>query len=695
MRDLFHGMACIELLGAEGAIPFARSCSLIRTFVLAGALLGAAACSGDGGGGPLVVTTVSVSATPTQITVGGTAQASAIVKDQNGNPLTGKSVNWVSLNPAVATVNPTTGLITGVSAGTATIQGTADGVSGSATVIVIGAVSACNTGITAADLPVGGVHVLTATETQGCIKMPAAAGAPADYLVIPANISATPDILGSYVLKSDEGENVPSGAVVPSNTIFSADNLTPRRAVTDPGAAQILFETRLRLMERRHLRIPDAQRARRERFRAQSQQRLSVSSAIPAIGDRTNFKVVGRTVPACSNYTTITAAVQYINERVIIYTDVAAPANGFTATDYQQIGDEFATLIYPANVSYFGMPLDEDANGRIIILYTPEVNKLTEANSESFVGGFFFGGDLFPSTGAGSCAASNEAELFYLLAPDPSGTINSNPRSVARVRQNTRGTIAHEFQHMINVSVKIDSEILQQFEEVWLDEALAHFAEDATGRVLRGIGETEEAGFTRAHGGSDDDFTAFFFQNLARFRIYLRDPGPVGPTSNAHADTSLAVRGAGWALLRYAADHYAGADVKLFTKRLVLGPEIGVANLVKRAGASFETIITGWLIANYADNQGIPGLSPLNSYKTYDMRSMMNSINAGIYPLKVTAVAGSGVVLTGLQARSGSGNYFHAPRPAGSPARTWRFLNEDGATAASFTGAAWIILRTR
>ncbi|MDP9179791.1 MAG: hypothetical protein M3O61_19140, partial [Gemmatimonadota bacterium] len=72
---------------------------MMRKSILAGALLGAAACSGggDGGGGPLVVTTVSVSATPTQITVGGTAQASAIVKDQNGNPLSGKAVNWVSL----------------------------------------------------------------------------------------------------------------------------------------------------------------------------------------------------------------------------------------------------------------------------------------------------------------------------------------------------------------------------------------------------------------------------------------------------------------------------------------------------------------------------------------------------------------------------------------------------------------------
>ena len=666
----------------------------MRKSILAGALLVAAGCGGgDGGGGPLVVTTVSVTATPTQISVGGTAQASAIVKDQNGNALTGKTVTWTTLQPAIATVNATTGLITGVSPGTATIQGASGGVTGTATVIVIGAVSACNTGITVVDLPVGGVRVLTAAETQGCIKMPATAGAPADYMVIAGNVSSTPDILGTYVLKSDEGENALSSTISPSNDVFSAVNTAPRNTLGDLGAAQIAFETRLRLMERRDLRIPEAQRAYRERLRGAAQGRFSVSSAIPAVGDQLNFKVPGRT-NACTNFTTITAEVKYVNDKAIIYTDVTAPENGFTATDYQQIGDEFSSLIYPTDVSFFGTPLDDDNNGRIIILYTSEVNKMTEANSSSFVGGFFFAGDLFPSVGAGSCAQSNEAELFYMLAPDPDGTINNNKRSLALVRQNTRGTIAHEFQHMINASERIRSPIAQSFEDVWLDEGLAHFAEDAVGRALRGIGETEDATFSRIQGGSDQDLLAFFFQNLARFRLYLNNPGPVGPTSSA-ADTSLAARGAAWALLRYAADQYSGGDVKLFTRKLAGGPDVGVANLVKNAGAPFDAIASGWMIANYADNTGIPGLSALYSYKVYNMRSQLTSITAGQYPLKVTTVAGTGFVLTGLEARSGSGNYFFAQRNAGAPARTWRFLNSDGSTAASFTGASWIILRTR
>jgi len=100
-------------------------------------------------------------------------------------------------------------------------------------------------------------------------------------------------------------------------------------------------------------------------------------------------------------------------------------------------------------------------------------------------------------------------------------------------------------------------------------------------------------------------------------------------------------------------------------------------------------------IANYADNAGIPGLATLYSYKVYNMRSQLTSITAGQYPLKVTTVAGTGFVMTGLEARSGSGNYFFAQQNAGAPARTWRFLSANGSTAATFTGAAWIMLRTR
>ncbi len=83
------------------------------------------------------VTVASVSVTPPVANVddGGTVTLVATPRDAQGNPLTGRVVSWSSSSPAVATVS-STGVVTGVSAGTATITATSDGKSGTATLTV-------------------------------------------------------------------------------------------------------------------------------------------------------------------------------------------------------------------------------------------------------------------------------------------------------------------------------------------------------------------------------------------------------------------------------------------------------------------------------------------------------------------------------------------------------------------------------
>lgn len=647
------------------------------------------ACKGTDTVDPPVTTSIQVSSSPTTIPVNGTAQASAIVKDQNGEPLSGKTVAWTSLNQAVATVTPA-GVIKGIAPGTAEIQGSVDGVTGKATVVVIAAVASCVGGPTDVALSTGEVRVLSATATKGCIKFtvtPSSSG----YLVIGANTNSQVDQLESYIMKSDIGETVPSNNLLANPFRVVAQLSTPLPDLA--SSLQIGYETKIRGIERRELNLESGRQAYRNRLLT-SAGRSSVSvAAIPVVGETRTFKVP----KTCSNFTSVTGTARYISTRAIIYTDNAAPAGGFADADFQEIGTEFDNLIYPTDTEYFGTPLDLDANSRVIILYTPEVNKLTPAgNPGGFVGGFFFAGDLFPASGAGQvCPQSNVGELFYVLAPDPNGTINGNKRTTADVRQGTRGTIAHEFQHMINASERIRSPIEQEFEDVWLDEALAHFAEDLNGRKLKGLSET--GNYTRTTLRSNvDDYNAFFFQNFARFQRYLQNPGPNSPTSFM-ADTSLAARGAAWALVRYTADHYApGGDVRAFIRALAGGPNTGVNNLVTRAGGvPFDTLIAGWLVANYADDFGITGLATKYTYKTYDMRANIIPLTStGTYPLVVTEINGTGFSANST-VRSGSGNYFWFSRAAGGTARTFRMLNNDGSTAASFTGASLILLRTQ
>ncbi len=249
---------------------------------------------------------------------------------------------------------------------------------------------------------------------------------------------------------------------------------------------------------------------------------------------------------------------------------------------------------------------------------------------------------------------------------------------------------------MINGSEYLRSPV-KELESTWLDEGLSHFAEDLNGRVLRGF--TETGNYTDAQlRTSFNDYVAFFFQNFARFRLYLANTGKYSPTSSM-ADTSLAVRGAAWALLRYTADHYApGGNVKAFIKSLVPGPDTGVVNLRSKAGnVSFDSLDAGWLVANAADDLGIANLATKYTYRTYNMRDAVTKANPNVpvYPLATTTITGSGFVAANLQARSASGNYFVFSRAAGGAARPFRFLSADQTIVASFAGAHLIVLRAQ
>jgi uncharacterized protein YjdB len=79
-----------------------------------------------------VLTSVALTAPNYSVAVGGTLQLMATPKDQDDSLFTGATTTFTSSDPTIATVDSTTGLATGVAAGTATI--TATSVSGSTTV---------------------------------------------------------------------------------------------------------------------------------------------------------------------------------------------------------------------------------------------------------------------------------------------------------------------------------------------------------------------------------------------------------------------------------------------------------------------------------------------------------------------------------------------------------------------------------
>jgi hypothetical protein len=130
--------------------------------------LGLAACAkdstGPGGGGnnnPSVASVAIEGATST-IEVGQQLQLTATARDGSNNVLTGKVFAWTSTNQGVATVAPS-GLVIGQTTGTATINATTDGKSGSYAVTVIAPTIPTISAVTPGSLVAGQAATVTGT----------------------------------------------------------------------------------------------------------------------------------------------------------------------------------------------------------------------------------------------------------------------------------------------------------------------------------------------------------------------------------------------------------------------------------------------------------------------------------------------------------------------------------------------------
>jgi uncharacterized protein YjdB len=113
------------------------------TAIKTGAVIIRATSEGKTGDASLTVSvpsvaTVAVSFASPNLTIGQTTVATATYKDANGVTLTGRSVQWASLNTSVATVS-IAGVVTAVGPGTATIRATVESKTGDGTATVAAA----------------------------------------------------------------------------------------------------------------------------------------------------------------------------------------------------------------------------------------------------------------------------------------------------------------------------------------------------------------------------------------------------------------------------------------------------------------------------------------------------------------------------------------------------------------------------
>lgn len=553
-------------------------------------------------------------------------------------------------------------------------------------------------------MAVGNVRVLSFADAAGGLQIPASL-ASAQYTVILANTNVAAATIPSYTVHGDWMTSQVRG---PSADLAPPTGTTgsPMPHASGPNSRGAMFEASLRNFERTQLPRPGGRTQLGSGSGGVALDRLAPppSRAVaPTVGATLPIKVLtpagfnGAGTKNCSagGFTTTTGRVRAVGRHALVVSDVNSPANGFTDADFQGVADEFDSITFPTDSAYFGSPTDLDNNGHIIIYYTPAVNSLTPPGQadQGYVGGFFFAGDLYPASGTNSCASSNRGEVFYLLAPDPNAAFG-NDFSTAFVREATRGTVAHEFQHMINSGNRYISPTITTFEATWLDEGLSHMAEDVVGRARAGFADNLTVAYADVDKLDSSVLQAYFIQNFARAKYYALRPDTTGAiVGSAKAAANLASRGAEWALLRYLDDWFSGNNPRILTRKLVAGPDTGSVNLVKSAGAPIDTLLSRWLVTMYTDHRNIPGLNPVYNYKSYTLRQLVagtlvgDETGSAYLPLKAV---GDGRTTLQASIPGSSANFFITSLTTGG-ARTITVTNSGGSPATDPNGRIYVV----
>ena len=339
---------------------------------------------------------------------------------------------------------------------------------------------------------------------------------------------------------------------------------------------------------------------------------------VPFVGQRVSYDfacVSSRDFPNAPE--TVSGVVRHVSDRAVIVEDVAAD-QAFTLAEYQQIGTAFDEVIYDTDVAYFGEPADIDANGgRVVLLYTAGVNRLSDDYTESFIAGFTCPLDLGASNG-------NRAEMFYLMVPDPNGDFTGGENdgiSKDQVRRITDNTVAHEFQHLINAQRGNGGA-----QDVWLNEGLSHLAEEVVGHAVNGFqpGTSLGSGDLLGSQARVDVFNKYYLNNWFNLSQYLGAPGDTAALLNASDPldfNTFRMRGAAWSFVRYLLDRFddGSAAEAVRTRALIASSNADSRDAISDVfGEPFDRLATQWstmLVSADREEVTVPRELELPSYQ--------------------------------------------------------------------------------
>ncbi|HEY2848933.1 MAG TPA: hypothetical protein VGI97_03590 [Gemmatimonadaceae bacterium] len=419
------------------------------------------------------------------------------------------------------------------------------------------------------------------------------AGNGASYMIVPQfPTDQAPNALVSYQLFT--------GNVAAASASLTRYR-TSRAALSAAVAPRLVPPGRKMFAQRAAERALRARAARSPRVGVSASVRRQLSAAAappppPALGSIASFHVANSFT--VNTWATVGAKLAYAGANVLVYVDTLAPANGFTPTQLTNFGQQFDQRLYPIDTTAFGGPSDIDGNGRVIMLMTPVVNADTPASqcaSQGFVAGFFDSGDF-----GGSGVNSNNAEIFYSIVPDPSGTF-SCAHNLTDVGTDVPGTFLHELQHLINYSQHVVVSGSDPSSS-WLDEGMSIVAEELGSVYWEQMCPPPacRANPAQLFPDSSQGFIQDFLYDSYQY-AYLPDTATI--TLSTDDENGFSWRGGAWLFSRWLGDQM-GSTV---FRQLETGPSNAITDLQQVTGQSFQTLFSNFGVALYADSlAGLP-----------------------------------------------------------------------------------------
>jgi len=302
---------------------------------------------------------------------------------------------------------------------------------------------------------------------------------------------------------------------------------------------------------------------------------------------------------APSNYTAVRGVLKGVGRKIQVYV-AAEDVDQASAELVKDVIVTFDDRIYPVTTSLFGTASDVDGDGRFTVLLSSWLGHL--GSGRYVVDGFVRVADLDSTVRP---PFGNQCDLLYL-------------NTALQCGPHLRTVLAHEYMHAVSYSRK--SLRLRQDaqpsleEEGWLDEALAHLAEDLHGFSTSNI----------------DFRISAFLTSPERYQLLVDD------YYAANLFRSHGNRGSTYLFLRWCADSYG-----LSLLQALLNSDLrGTANLEAATGATFASLYRRWSLAVYQS-----GLEPESKpdtagggYRSLNMRAPHEEWElAGPRPARIAA----------------------------------------------------------